>query len=103
MKKIFDFLNKLWRNIINFLGFGECHFIISGVKCGGRVRRVAIFSGTITMPMCKKHFNEHKKIMLLHHIGLDVEDVLKMSSEEKERTIGEKSKDLINKPPKIYW
>jgi len=54
-----------------------------GSECGGDVVTKQMFDKQLEMPICEKHFEEHTDFMFLHACGRDVEDLLKLSAEEK--------------------
>jgi len=50
-----------------------------GTPCEGKVSEVSFFNNQITIPVCEKHVEEHKHIMILHKNNYDVEEILQES------------------------
>ena len=52
-----------------------------------------MFQGNLTAHICERHFGEHKKIMFLHSVGEDIEDIVELNSEERNKLYEEKLKE----------
>ena len=50
-----------------------------GTKCSADVEKVEFFNKQIRVPVCKKHVEDHRIIMLLHKNGYDVEEILQQT------------------------
>lgn len=44
-----------------------------------------MFSKQLDIPICDKHFEEHKEVMILVSKGYDIEEVVDMTPEERKR------------------
>ena len=56
-------------------------------ECDGDIDTHLIFKekARLKIPMCMKHFDEHKEIMLMHRNSYEVEDILNMKPDERKR------------------
>jgi hypothetical protein len=52
-----------------------------GTDCSDDVQEVELFKGQIKVPICSKHVEEHKYVMILHKNGYDVEEILQQTPE----------------------
>ena len=59
----------------------------TGTDCDGEVAEEMIFSGQLKVPMCTGHKKEHIKIMLLQKLDTDIEEVIELTSEERQEKI----------------
>ena len=50
-----------------------------GTACSPDVEKVEFFNKQIKVPVCKKHVEDHRIIMLLHKNGYDVEEILQQT------------------------
>jgi hypothetical protein len=55
-----------------------------GYDCSGEVVEVSMFNDQITLPACETHLKDHKQLLFLHKHGHDVEEMLKLSPEERQ-------------------
>lgn len=55
--------------------------------CSDDVETRELFNGQITVAICGTHFKQHQCMMELHKLGQKVEDLLAMSSEERDRLL----------------
>ena len=52
-----------------------------GTECSDDVKEVELFNSQIKIPICSKHLEEHKYIMVLHRNGYDIEEILQQTPE----------------------
>lgn len=62
----------------------ECVWLL-GTEHGGDVERRLMFDGQLNPPVCEKHFEEHKMIMLLVANNYEIEQVVEMDPDEIKR------------------
>ena len=58
-----------------------------------------MFSKQLEIPICEKHFEEHKEVMILNGNGYDIEEIVEMTPEDRKRlsyTIVLSGMDLSN-------
>lgn len=65
-----------------------------GTDCDGDVDNRTMFNQQLTIPACDKHFREHQVVMALHSTGLDIEEVMEMTVEERNTKAEELEIDL---------
>ena len=58
-----------------------------GTECGGNKSKVKMFSKQLEIPICDKHLEEHKEVMILHANGHDIEEIVDMEPEERKRIV----------------
>ena len=58
-----------------------------GTPCDGKREKKLMFSKQLEIPICEKHFEEHKEVMILHHQGYDIEEIVDMEPEERKRLV----------------
>lgn len=58
-----------------------------GTECGGERHKQLMFSKQLEIPICDKHIEEHKEVMILHQNGHDIEKVVDMEPEERKRLV----------------
>ena len=71
----------------------ECAFRVSD-GCSGDVNINELFSGQLSIPICEKHIAEHKQVMFLHKVGIDVEEIISKTSEERTQLYNEQIRQL---------
>jgi len=84
---------------ITAIGFGGITAIVPrlfcvwqmGTKCDGNVSNKSLFSGQIKIPICEKHFHEHLEITGMNEYGIDIDDILDMSSKQRRQIIKKKN------------
>lgn len=52
-----------------------------GTECTDDVQEIEFFHNQIKVPVCSKHVEEHKFVMILHKNGYDVEEILQQTAE----------------------
>lgn len=71
-----------------------------GTPCDDQDRdKKLMFSKQLEIPICEKHFEEHKEVMILNANGYDIEEIVEMTPEERKRisyTIVLSGMDLSN-------
>lgn len=71
-----------------------------GTPCDDKPRsKRLMFSKQLEIPICEKHFEEHKEVMILNGNGYDIEEIVEMTPEERKRlsyTIVLSGMDLSN-------
>jgi len=53
-----------------------------GTDHGGETEKRLMFDKQLEVPVCEKHFKEHKRIMMLVANNYDIEEVVEMDPEE---------------------
>jgi hypothetical protein len=56
-----------------------------GYDCSGEITEETIFNGQIAVPICEAHLKDHKQMLFLHAHGEDVEEILQLSPEDREK------------------
>lgn len=57
-----------------------------GTKCAGKICKQLMFNEKLEVPICEKHIEEHKEVMILQTNGFDIEEIVDMKPEERKRT-----------------
>jgi len=55
--------------------------------CGGTVSYEGLFGDQINLPVCEAHLNDHMTIIALNNSGIEVEEVINMTLEERHRKV----------------
>lgn len=59
-----------------------------GTPCDdGEVVKQLMFNKQLKIPICDKHFEEHKEVMILHAKGHEIEEIVEMSAEDRKRLV----------------
>jgi hypothetical protein len=61
-----------------------------GTSCEGSTAHKLMFDDYLKIPICEGHHNEHMVVTALHDSGMDIEDLLKMSKEERSKLFNDK-------------
>lgn len=56
-----------------------------GYECSGEITEETIFNGQVTVPICELHLKDHKQLLFLHDHGEDVEEILQLSLEDRQK------------------
>jgi hypothetical protein len=54
----------------------ECGWSVDGCACNGRVKLPYLFDHQLRIPVCAKHFHQHKCVTFLIEQGQDTEEML---------------------------
>lgn len=54
----------------------KCVWTIDDSDCNGEVTIEKMFDEQLSIPICAKHLNQHKRIISLHESGEDIEYIL---------------------------
>lgn len=63
-----------------------------GTECNGEITAELMFNDQIKIPICSNHLSEHKKLIFLHSHNHDIEELLKMSLDERDKLFEETRK-----------
>lgn len=58
-----------------------------GTPCEGKVKETEFFGKQIKIPVCEKHIEEHKHIMILYKNNYDIEEILQESAEYRKSEV----------------
>lgn len=61
-----------------------------GDACSDDITELDMFNDQINVPICGHHLQGHKEIMFLHSIGMDVEEIILLSPEQRHELFVEK-------------
>lgn len=57
-----------------------------GTPCDdGEIERQLMFEKQLQVPICKKHMEEHREVMVLVAAGNPIDEVVEMTAEERKR------------------
>jgi hypothetical protein len=72
-----------------------------GYDCSGEISEVPMFDDQITAPACEAHYEDHKRVLFLHKYGHDVEEMLKLSPEERKSVFDKVRKEHPDEELKV--
>jgi len=58
-----------------------------GTPCDGKKDKVLMFTKQLEIPICEKHVEEHKEVMVLHANGYDIEEIVDMDPENRKHIV----------------
>jgi len=58
-----------------------------GTPCGENRLKELMFDKQLEIPICKKHVEEHKEVMILHANAYDIEEIVDMEPDERKRLV----------------
>jgi len=58
-----------------------------GTPCSGKRYKELMFDKQLEIPICEKHVEEHKEVMILHANAYDIEEIVDMDPEERKRLV----------------
>jgi hypothetical protein len=58
-----------------------------GTPCEGKRYKELMFDKQLEIPICEKHVEEHKEVMILHANAYDIEEIVDMEPEERKRLV----------------
>jgi len=64
----------------------NCVWVTDG-EHGGNVSYEGLFGDQINLPVCEAHLNDHMTIIALNNSGIEVEEVIEMTLEERHRKV----------------
>ena len=79
----------------NFPPTNDACVWMTGTECCGVVHNALVFGGEIRVPICESHLHEHRVIMSLAQNGIDIEEVLTMTAEQREKCLASKDIKLL--------
>lgn len=64
----------------------ECVWAM-GTPCEGKRYKELMFDEQLEIPICEKHVEEHKEVMILYNSGHEIEEIVDMSADERKRLV----------------
>lgn len=58
-----------------------------GTDCDGKRYKALMFSKQLEIPICEKHVDEHREVMVLHANGYDIEEIVDMEPDDRKRIV----------------
>jgi len=58
-----------------------------GTECDGKRSKQLMFSNQLEIPICEKHIEEHREVMVLHANGYDIEEIVDMEPDDRKRLV----------------
>ena len=58
-----------------------------GTPCEGKRYKELMFDKQLEIPICEKHVEEHREVMILHANAYDIEEIVDMDPEERKKLV----------------